>query len=67
MKQQTSLLMILLQRLSDRGDIMYKIIMLNDYAHYFRDYRYIDSQTIIIYPQGRIIDLDMIKTGIEVI
>lgn len=46
---------------------MYKITMLNDYAHYFADYRYIDSQTIIIYPQGHIIDLDMIKTGIEVI
>lgn len=28
---------------------------------------YLDSQTIIIYPQGHIIDLDMIKTGIEVI
>ena len=67
MKQQMLLLMILLQRLSDRGDIMYKITMLNDYAHYFKDYRYIDSQTIIIYPQGHIIDLEMIKTVIEVI
>lgn len=46
---------------------MYKITMLNDYAHYFTDYRYINSQTIIIYPQGHIIDFDMIKTGIEVI
>ena len=59
--------MIWLQRLSDKGDIMYKITMLNDYAHYFKDYRYIDNQTIIIYPQGHIIDLDMAKTGIEVI
>lgn len=46
---------------------MYKITMLNNYAHYFKDYRYIDSQTIVIYPQGHIIDLEMIKTGIEVI
>lgn len=46
---------------------MYKITMLNDYAHYFADYRYIDSQIIIIYPQGHNIDLDMIKIGIEVI
>lgn len=46
---------------------MYKITMLNDYAHYFKSYRYIDSQTIIIYPQGHIIDLEMIKIGIEVI
>lgn len=67
MKQQTLLLMICSQRLSDRGGIMYKITMLNDYAHYFKDYRYIDSQTIIIYPQGHIIDLDMIKIGIEII
>lgn len=59
--------MILYRKHSNRGGIMYKITMLNDYAHYFRDYRYIDSQTIIIYPQGHIIDLDMIKTGIEVI
>ena len=67
MKQQPLLSMIWLQRLSDKGDIMYKITMLNDYAHYFKDYRYIDSQTIIIYPQGHIIDLEMTKTGIEVI
>lgn len=46
---------------------MYKITMLNDYAHYFKSYRYIESQTIIIYPQGHIIDLEMTKTGIEVI
>ena len=46
---------------------MYKITMLNDYAHYFNDYRYIDSQTIVIYPQGHIIDLEMTKTRIEVI
>ena len=46
---------------------MYKITMLNDYAHYFKYYRYIDSRTIIIYPQGHIIDLEMTKTGIEVI
>ena len=59
--------MILYRKHSNRGDIMYKITMLNDYAHYFKSYRYIDSQTIIIYPQGHIIDLDMIKTGIEVI
>ena len=67
MKRQTLLLMILSQSLSDRGDIMYKITMLNDYSHYFKDYRYIDSQTIIIYPQGHIIDLEMTKTRIEVI
>lgn len=46
---------------------MYKITMLNDYAHYFKDYRHIDSQTIVIYPQGYIIDLKMAKTEIEVI
>lgn len=59
--------MILCRKHSNRGGIMYKITMLNDYAHYFKDYRYIDSQTIIIYPQGHIIDLEMTKTGIEVI
>ena len=67
MKQQMLLSMIWLQRLSDKGDIMYKITMLNDYAHFFKDYRYIDGQTIIIYPQGHIIDLEMTKIGIEVI